>query len=158
MLKLPLASEPWPVAVLRVIVLLGKVMAVILCFMIALWSWPRFRFDQLMALAWKVMLPLGVVNLVVVAVWTEYGEALTGRFGPAALGATAAVGWGTLVVSWFVVAVTSPDTCDNTPRRGESDVSLPPPGRVDGDGYGADDPDADDADFDLDREMLGPEP
>ena len=36
--------------------------------MLARWSWPRFRFDQLMALAWKVMLPLGLVNLVAVAV------------------------------------------------------------------------------------------
>ena len=38
----------------------------------ARWSWPRFRFDQLMALAWKVMLPLGLVNLVAVAVLTEF--------------------------------------------------------------------------------------
>ena len=38
----------WPVAVLRVIVLLAKVMGVILFFMLARWSWPRFRFDQLM--------------------------------------------------------------------------------------------------------------
>ena len=35
--------------------------------MLVRWSWPRFRFDQLMALAWKVMLPLGLVNLVAVA-------------------------------------------------------------------------------------------
>ena len=43
-------------------------MAVIVFFMMVRWSWPRFRFDQLMALAWKVMLPLGLVNLVAVAV------------------------------------------------------------------------------------------
>ena len=36
-----------------------KVMGVILFFMLARWSWPRFRFDQLMDLAWKVMLPWG---------------------------------------------------------------------------------------------------
>ncbi|MEO8224059.1 MAG: NADH-quinone oxidoreductase subunit H, partial [Gammaproteobacteria bacterium] len=35
------------------------------------WSWPRFRFDQLMSLAWKVMLPLGLVNLTAVAVFAE---------------------------------------------------------------------------------------
>ena len=34
-------------------------------FMLVRWSWPRFRFDQLMALAWKVMLPLALINLVV---------------------------------------------------------------------------------------------
>ena len=36
------------------------VLVIILFFMLVRWSWPRFRFDQLMALAWKVMLPLGV--------------------------------------------------------------------------------------------------
>ncbi len=45
---------------------------VILFFMMVRWSWPRFRFDQLMTLAWKVMLPLGLVNLVAVAVVIEY--------------------------------------------------------------------------------------
>ena len=49
----------WVTAILRIVVLVAKVMAVILFFMMVRWSWPRFRFDQLMALAWKVMLPLG---------------------------------------------------------------------------------------------------
>ena len=31
------------------------------------WTLPRFRYDQLMALGWKVMIPLGVANLVVTA-------------------------------------------------------------------------------------------
>ena len=52
-------------------VLVAKVMGVILFFMLVRWSWPRFRFDQLMSLAWKVMLPLGMVNLVAVAVVTS---------------------------------------------------------------------------------------
>ena len=58
----------WAVALLRMLVLLAKIVVVILFFMLVRWSWPRFRFDQLMALAWKVMLPLGVVNLLAVAV------------------------------------------------------------------------------------------
>ena len=65
----------WPVAILRIVVLGAKVLAVILFFMIVRWSWPRFRFDQLMSLAWKVMLPLGVVNLVLMAVLSEYSAA-----------------------------------------------------------------------------------
>ena len=55
-----------------------KVLAVILFFMLVRWSWPRFRFDQLMALAWKVMLPLGLVNLVAVAVVVEFEHAAIG--------------------------------------------------------------------------------
>ncbi|HWB12453.1 MAG TPA: NADH-quinone oxidoreductase subunit NuoH [Pirellulales bacterium] len=64
----------WVTAILRIIVLLTKILAVILFFMLARWSWPRFRFDQLMNLSWKVMLPLGVVNLVAVAVVLEAGR------------------------------------------------------------------------------------
>jgi len=106
----------WPVAILRIIVLLAKVMAVILFFMVARWSWPRFRFDQLMDLAWKVMLPLGLVNLVVVAAWLEYAEPTAG---PGTLGAAigmAAVGWAALIGSWLVVSLVAPATCDNRPR------------------------------------------
>src|SRR5688572_23144064 len=58
----------WQIAILRILVLGFKILAVIVFFMLVRWSWPRFRFDQLMSLAWKVMVPLGLVNLVVAAV------------------------------------------------------------------------------------------
>lgn len=43
-------------------------MAVLLFFFIwARWSFPRFRYDQLMNLGWKVMFPLSLINIVWVA-------------------------------------------------------------------------------------------
>ena len=101
----------WPVAILRLVVLLAKVLAVIVFFMIARWSWPRFRFDQLMALCWKVMMPLGMVNLVVVAVWLEFGAS-----GMPGLVQLAIAGWVVLGVSWLIVAAAAPVNSDNRPR------------------------------------------
>ena len=40
----------------------------ILFFMLIRWTIPRFRFDQLMGLAWKVLIPLALANLVRVMV------------------------------------------------------------------------------------------
>ena len=37
------------------------------------WTIPRFRFDQLMELAWKVMIPLSLANLVMVMFCMQFG-------------------------------------------------------------------------------------
>lgn len=54
-------------ASLKVLVLLFKVALVILLIMWVRWTLPRFRYDQLMDLAWKTMIPLALVNLVATA-------------------------------------------------------------------------------------------
>jgi NADH-quinone oxidoreductase subunit H len=92
----------WLEAILRVLVLLGKVFFMVLFFMVSRWSWPRFRFDQLMAMAWKVMLPLGLVNVVVVGAMVESGDQLGG------MPVQAAAGWLVLVGSWLLVGMTVP--------------------------------------------------
>lgn len=108
----------WQVAMLRMIVLLVKVMGAILFFMLARWSWPRFRYDQLMDLGWKVMIPWGMVNLVVVAVWMEYGDYLARLTALPSDSCMAAVGWATLLLTWLVTVMIDPTRSDNRPRRG----------------------------------------
>jgi NADH-quinone oxidoreductase subunit H len=58
---------------LRTFVLVAKVCGVVLFIMILRWALPRFRFDQLMGLAWKGLIPLGLVNLFLVAVVLTLG-------------------------------------------------------------------------------------
>lgn len=107
----------WLQAIVRVAVLIAKFLAFVLFFMLVRWSLPRFRFDQLMNLAWKVVLPLGMVNLVFLAVWVEYGTRWSDTLGlPGGL-AMAAAGWLVLVGSWVAVAMLTPATSDNRPRR-----------------------------------------
>ncbi len=105
----------WATGLIRMAVLLGKVLLVILFMMLVRWSWPRFRFDQLMALAWKGMLPLGLVNLLMMAIIGEYGDAIRERWGDVGL---LALSWGVALASVMIAAVVSPLASDNRPRLG----------------------------------------
>ncbi|MCI0461991.1 MAG: NADH-quinone oxidoreductase subunit NuoH [Gemmataceae bacterium] len=53
---------------LKLITFAGKMALFIIFYMLVRWTIPRFRFDQLMALAWKVLIPLALANLVCVMV------------------------------------------------------------------------------------------
>ena len=54
-----------PGALLQVGVFVAKLLAFLFFFIHVRWTLPRFRYDQLMNLGWKVMLPLALVNLLV---------------------------------------------------------------------------------------------
>ncbi len=45
-----------------------KVGAIQFLFLLARWTFPRFRYDQLMAIGWKVLLPLTLANVLITAV------------------------------------------------------------------------------------------
>jgi len=49
-------------------VFLAKVTTLLFIFVWIRWTLPRFRYDQLMGLGWKVFLPLSLVNIAVLAV------------------------------------------------------------------------------------------
>ncbi len=110
--------ETWLVALIRFAVLSAKILGVILFFMLVRWSWPRFRFDQLMNLAWKVMLPLGIANLVTVAAVEEFRPQLVSALGEG-WGRTAAIAipWGVFFIGWIAAGVFTPSGTDNTPIR-----------------------------------------
>ena len=50
-------------------VFIGKILALIYAYMWIRWTWPRYRYDQLMALGWKWMIPAGLANIVLTAIW-----------------------------------------------------------------------------------------
>jgi NADH-quinone oxidoreductase subunit H len=113
----------WTTAILRIVVLAVKIFAVIMFFMLVRWSWPRFRFDQLMALAWKVMLPLGLVNLVLVAIIVELRQ-VYGREGRLDGSHELMIVLGTWIVSILAYVgwtILMPLHTDNRPRLATND-------------------------------------
>jgi NADH-quinone oxidoreductase subunit H len=62
-------ESPW---IGQLVVFLVKMSAFIALYMLIRWTIPRFRFDQLMALAWKVFIPMALLNLIVVMLVMEY--------------------------------------------------------------------------------------
>ncbi len=112
------ATIGWGTAILRILVLQAKIVAVIVFFMWVRWSWPRFRYDQLMNLAWKAMLPLGIVNLVVLAILYEARQVNDPQ--SMSFGWTAVIfagSWIAFFVAWTVMALVNPLASDNRPRR-----------------------------------------
>jgi NADH-quinone oxidoreductase subunit H len=69
--QLPFMQEwglsPLALSLVQVAAFVAKVGLMLLFYMWIRWTIPRFRYDQLMNLGWKVMLPLALVNLVVTA-------------------------------------------------------------------------------------------
>jgi NADH-quinone oxidoreductase subunit H len=81
--------------VLKLVVLGAKMALVILFFMVVRWTVPRFRFDQLMGLAWKVLMPLGLASLVCV-LFVKHFELSPWTLLPLSVAILIGVGWFTI--------------------------------------------------------------
>lgn len=57
------------ITIIGVLFLFAKIFFFIFFFMWVRWTVPRFRYDQLMNLGWKVLIPLGIANIVLTGIW-----------------------------------------------------------------------------------------
>ncbi|MBP1653952.1 MAG: dehydrogenase subunit [Bacteroidetes bacterium] len=64
-----LGLSPFVTSAIQILSFIIKVCAVLFFFIWIRWTIPRFRYDQLMNLGWKVMLPLALLNVVVTGAW-----------------------------------------------------------------------------------------
>lgn len=63
-------GENWgenAMGIFSIMMMLGKTFFLIFVFMWIRWALPRFRYDQLMHLGWKVLIPLALLNLLITA-------------------------------------------------------------------------------------------
>ncbi len=71
------ATSDYPfVWLVKLLVLMSKAFFFICVIIMLRWTIPRFRFDQLMELAWRVMIPLSLANLLMVMVVKHFGLSL----------------------------------------------------------------------------------
>jgi NADH-quinone oxidoreductase subunit H len=60
-----LITDPTWLGLAQVGVMFAKILFFVFVFMWIRWTLPRFRYDQLMHLGWKSMIPLAIVNLLI---------------------------------------------------------------------------------------------
>jgi len=117
------SSDPTVAAVIKAAILITKMFLYCVFALVVRWTIPRFRFDQLMNLAWKVMIPLGLANVVCVGFALQFG---------APLWVVTVASVGLVLVAGFL-AVRAAGSITNPKRR----VRQLPPGMPVGVGYAA---------------------
>jgi NADH-quinone oxidoreductase subunit H len=111
----PSVTDSMIICLIRAVVLFTKTLIVIGVFMWVRWSLPRFRFDQIMDLAWRALIPISLSQFVVtvLVIWFFRGTEraymrLPGRMALALLVANVVLLAVTMVISTLIPA--GPDT------------------------------------------------
>ncbi|MCR8558507.1 NADH-quinone oxidoreductase subunit NuoH [Mucilaginibacter sp. BJC16-A38] len=65
-------TGPTIAPLLGVAVMFTKVFLFIFFFMWVRWTIPRFRYDQLMDLGWKILIPLAIANIIATGIWITF--------------------------------------------------------------------------------------
>ncbi len=74
------AVENWgvnPANIIGIAVLFVKICFFIFFYMWIRWTIPRFRYDQLMHLGWKILIPLSIFNIVITGIMLLRGEIMS---------------------------------------------------------------------------------
>ncbi len=66
--KVAAGVHPLLFTLICVMALMTKIVCLILFFMFVRWTLPRFRYDQLMNLGWKGLIPLALINMLITAI------------------------------------------------------------------------------------------
>jgi NADH-quinone oxidoreductase subunit H len=65
------AQEGWFWGLVKMAVMLSKVLFMIVFIMWIRWTLPRFRYDTLMDLAWKTLIPLALANFLLTSLFLQ---------------------------------------------------------------------------------------
>lgn len=96
--------------IVRAFIFFGKTLFIIFVFMWVRWSLPRFRFDQIMMLAWRAMIPISLALLLVTAVivWLWNGASFTAVPMPFGMALTLLVASAGLTVATMALSLMIP--------------------------------------------------
>ncbi len=75
----PAVTDSLLLCLIRAGVFFGKVIAIIFVFMWVRWSLPRFRFDQILILAWRALIPISLAQLIATALVIYYFGGIDNR-------------------------------------------------------------------------------